>query len=170
MTEDERNEAKTEAARQLRRTGFAAAIAVVATVRSGLVGRHLLSGVGPGGAAVLQPLLALLLSVAIIAGLRALDGPLNLGGKRRDAQATSSAASAVLLWLSCFGAIQAAILIVDVSARLSTDRPDCAPGVSERVSGVLVDDSFGTRRLFSFEGCRTHGTPATDAAGKGSNG
>ena len=68
-----------------------------------------------GLAASLQPLAVGSLSLAVVASARLLEGPVLLGTKRRGQQPHSGGVAAILMWLACFGALEAAFLLASVS-------------------------------------------------------
>jgi hypothetical protein len=63
---------------------------------------------------LLFTLLALALSSSIVTGARWLDGEIRLQPKRRGEKGHSPAGASILLWLACFGAIEAAFLLAPV--------------------------------------------------------
>lgn len=58
---------------------------------------------------VLEPAAAFTLATGIVAGMRALDGPIRAGARLRPEEKATPAFAALKLWLGCFAAIWAAL-------------------------------------------------------------
>jgi len=154
MTDDEKTKEAREIAEEASRVSVALRIAIVAAVLSAAIVFAFLYCGRSRTIAILQPLLALSLSTALTAAARALDGPIRLGGRRREALSSSAAAASVLLWLGCFGAIEATFLVVDVVDRWNSGGPSCPAHAIERFEGVLTVSEEGAERTLALTGCR----------------
>ena len=99
-------------------------------------------------------LLAMSLSTALVAGLRALDGPLRFGDRRRDVPSSTPAAAAVLLWLACFGALAAVFLILDIVERWQSGGPRCDVGASGSFKSVETTSDGPERRVVRVLECK----------------
>lgn len=102
-------DALTADAKARRKAGCAGLIATAAAL---LLGSVLLWGAKTAEHVwLLHPLIALALSLAIVAGVRWLDGEIQLQPKRRGEKGHSAAGASILLWLACFVAIEVAFLL-----------------------------------------------------------
>ncbi len=153
MTDDEKEERKLERLTESHRVFAASLAACCAAVLALIVLCNLLPPEGQGRVAVLQPLLALTLSVFLILGARAVEGPIRLAGRRREVSSASAGAGALVLWLGCFCVIQAAILVADVASRWTPRQDPCSGGEKGRVYGTLTVGDGTDRRRIAITGC-----------------
>jgi hypothetical protein len=153
MTDDERIAEDRELKAEAKRTSAAFNVAMVAAAIS-VIELIMLIFLGPfRPIVILQPLLALSLSMALTAGARALDGPIIFASRRREAPSSSSAAAAILLWLSCFGAIGIAFFVVDVVARWDSGRTACPTNGVELFEEVLSFRVASSERTLTVTRC-----------------
>ncbi len=136
--------------RRVQAAAWASGLAAVFALALALV---LAYGAHPGVAAIIQPFLALTLSAGLTLGARAIDGPIQLAGRRGEATSTSAGAAALLLWLGCFCAIQIAFLVVDVVGRWNTELPACPTGATDRLE-TTVTIFNGAQRSIAVADCR----------------
>jgi hypothetical protein len=152
MTEEEKKRLEQEEEREVKRTRAALTIAVVAAFLSLFLVVVLVCVDDIRVRRLLEPVLALTLAVLITFGARAVDGPITLGGRRREAARSSQAAASVLLWLGCFCAIQASFVLVDVVARWESPLRACAAADARFRGDVDFAGPHGLRRL-RLAGC-----------------
>jgi hypothetical protein len=100
-----------------------------------------------GLAASLQPLAVGSLSLVVVAGARLLEGPVLLGTKRRGQQPHSGGVAVILMWLACFGALEAAFLLASVSrlvpALTNVSYGDNAEDVSSNTAAATIASDVG---------------------------
>jgi hypothetical protein len=68
----------------------------------------------PAAGTLLQAVAAVALSVAIVLGARALDGPIRARSRRHDLP-QSEANSAVWLWITCFAIVEGSFLLATLA-------------------------------------------------------
>ncbi|MBZ9649743.1 hypothetical protein K9B33_19580 [Sphingobium sp. 3R8] len=141
---DEKELKRLRSAERLRR-GVATGVAAVAAVISVIM--VLCPGNSQEPSAIRLPILAMMMSIGIVVGARALEGaPESQGGGRRDATAVS-AASLVKLWLTSFIALEAAFIIADLSSRMEDlGKKPLAEAGTVKVSGEPVVTEIARRR------------------------
>ena len=136
------------------RSQVAAWVAVLAAVFAFVLVIVLAYGAPPQAVVILEPVLALTLGAGITLGVRALEGPLQLANRRREATSTSASTATLLLWLGCFCAIQIAFLVVDVVGRWNREDLRCPMGATHRLSAaVTIFD--GAQRTVAVAACKT---------------
>jgi hypothetical protein len=153
MTDDEKKEQRRERLVERSRVRAATIGAIVAAIFALALLLTLTCSENLLPAAILQPLLALALSVSLTLGARAVDGPIRLAGRRREAASASAAAAVLLLWLGCFSAIQAAFLVVDVVGRWNPVRTSCVADAKDRLHGTLTIADGAMKRTIAVTGC-----------------
>lgn len=163
MTDDEKEERDRERLAEARRVRAAVVCAVLAALVAALLAGKLACLKGEAPSVILQPLLALALSLSLTLGARAVDGPIRLAGRRREATSASAGAAVLLLWLACFSAIQAAFLVVDVVGRWHPDT-SCPAGAKGQLRGTLKLVEGATNRTVAVTGCEVFKAKAVGAA------
>ena len=153
MTDDLKKEQRRERLAERSRIRAAATGALVAAIFALVLLLTLACSQNLLPAAILQPMLALALSVSLTLGARAVDGPIRLAGRRREAASASAAAAVLLLWLGCFSAIQTAFLVVDVVGRLNPVRTSCVADAKDRLHGTLTIADGAMKRTIAVTGC-----------------
>jgi len=156
MTADEREQANVERLAEGNRRRWASGIGGFALLASIVIAVVMLRRCHGDEQLSLTPayaLLAMSLSTALVAGLRALDGPLRFGDRRRDVPSSTPAAAAVLLWLACFGALVAVFLVVDVVERWQSGSPRCDVGASGSFKSVETTSDAPERRVVRVVEC-----------------
>lgn len=116
---NDQQESELERAAEKRRRLSAGLVAAAAIVVSSFVVVRLAFGATDRAAPVLQPVLALMMSLALVSGFRSLDGPIGGTTGRRGVRASSDAAAGLTLWLACFAAIWAALFLSGVSSEIA---------------------------------------------------
>lgn len=162
MNDDEKAEKAEEKLAERARVKHAALGAGVAAGLSFLLVCMLLCSHDTGRASLLQPLLALSLSVLLTLGARSIDGPIRLAERPRQTSSTSAAGAVLLLWLGCFLAIQAAFLVVDLVSGYHSDQTSCPIGAKSRGKGTLTIEDGAANRTLAVVFC--------EAGGRGHNG
>lgn len=164
MTEDEREERRLERLAEAGRVRAAVIGAVLAAFVAALLAGKLACLKGEAPSAILQPLLALTLSLSLTLGARAVDGPIRLAGRRREAISTSAGAAVLLLWLGCFSAIQAAFLVVDVVGRWHPGASSCPAAANSQLRGTLTLVDGAVTRTVALTGCEVVRAKDNEAA------
>ncbi len=127
---NDQQERDFERAAEKRRRVSAGLVAAAAIIVSSFVVVHLAFGESDRVSTVLQPVLALMMSLALVSGFRSLDGPVGGTRGRRGSRGASDAAAGLTLWLACFAAIWAALFLSGVSweiaGRARTARSDAS--------------------------------------------
>lgn len=114
---------------------IAAITAIVCLVVAGLLLTFSICGRDPTTGALLQAVVAVALSAAVVYGARALDGPIRARSRHRQDLPQSQDEGAVRLWIACFMVIEASFLLATLA-------------------GALYERNYRTDRGASFKICQ----------------
>lgn len=137
-----------EATRRLVAGGLGVAALVLAVFLAFLRARF----PGPGASVLAAPMIAASVALALVLGFRALDGGIRFsGGGGRRRRRGSRSASAIVLWLACFAAIETAFLVgaglerTDVKPRADGSGMGTRSTVGKRPAAADADGTTGRR-------------------------